>query len=183
METGDRNFAFCGSCGSQNPARNKFCAKCGALIQGVQKIIKSTEDMVKCPHCGNLNGKTTKFCSACSYPITADLKVSDEGDYIFIQVNFEQIDFENNKDLATVVKKMNDPRVLVDLSKVQWMDSTGIGALITIVHRMTHQGQEIKFTGIGPRVMNAIKALQADNVLDIFETKSDALVSWGLPPE
>ena len=135
-----------------------------------------------CERCGHPNAKASKFCSACSSPLVSDFRVVDEDDYLLVEVKLDHIDFENAKDISTLTKNLTDMRIMIDLTDVTWIDSTGIGALITLVHRFAHAGQEVKFFGIDSKVMNAIKALQADNVLDVYDTRNELLVSWGLPP-
>ncbi len=182
MPSKDRNFMFCDSCGAQNPSRNNFCAKCGARMHASAAKGALPEDISSCERCGHPNTPTSRFCSACSAPLVSDFRVVDEEDYVLVEVRLDHIDFENAKDLSTLTKRLNDQHIIVDLTEVRWIDSTGIGALITLVHRFAHSGQEVKFFGIDSKVMNAIKALQADNVLDVFDTKNELLVSWGFPP-
>jgi len=182
MVEGTRSFIFCGNCGAQNPAKNVFCSKCGSRIYSVAPAGAATADALICEKCGHPNAKSSRFCAACSAPLVEDFSVSDEDDYVNIVIKLPQIDFENAKDLNALTRKITNRRILIDLSHVQWMDSTGIGALITLVHKFGRTGQDIKFIGLTKKVYDAIRALQADNVLDIYETANEALVSWGLPP-
>jgi anti-sigma B factor antagonist len=182
MAAGGRNFNFCGHCGAQNPAKNLFCSKCGSRVLSGAQAGTVTSDIVCCDKCGHPNTKTARFCAACSTPLVKDFHVEDEEDYVRVEIKIPQIDFENAKELNTLTKRIVNQRILVDLSQVLWVDSTGIGSLITLVHRFSANRQEIKFIGITKRVFEAIRAMQADNVLDIYESANEALVSWGLPP-
>ncbi|HOO56300.1 MAG TPA: zinc ribbon domain-containing protein [bacterium] len=173
---------FCSNCGAQNTAKNKFCSKCGSRIHSPEKKTESQTDKITCPNCGNINNKSAKFCAACSAPLISDFTLIDEVDYVYIKINLKEIDFENSKDLSPLTKKISNQNIIVDLSDVVWIDSSGIGALITMVHKFSRSQQEIKFLGINPKIMAAIKSLQADNVLDINDNLNEILVSWGLPP-
>ena len=73
-------------------------------------------------------------------------------------------------------------KIIVDVSDVKWMDSTGIGTLVSQVYRYTRTKQELKIVGMNDRIFQAVKQLQVDNVLDLCETINDARVAWGLPP-
>lgn len=182
MVPGIRGFNFCGNCGAQNPAKNVFCSHCGSRIHAAAPAGAASAEIMTCVKCGHPNAKSSRFCAACSSPLVKDFHVSNEEDYVLVEVKLPQIDFENSKDLNTLTKKISNQRILMDLSSVQWMDSTGIGSLITLVHKSTHTRQEIKFIGLTPKVSDAVRALQADNVLDIYDTRNEAIVSWGLPP-
>ncbi len=178
----EQGYRFCSECGAQNPAKNKFCAKCGACSVKPQKKAASQEQSAQCPNCGNLNSTGARFCPACSAPLNPDYDVSNDGDYVHIRIHLKQIDFENSRELSTLTKKIDDPYVIVDMSEIEWMDSSGIGAIVTVVHRFTRNQQQVKFVGIQNKVMTSIKALRADNIIDYYETLNEALVSWGLPP-
>ncbi len=182
MPLADRNYIFCDSCGAQNPTGKNFCTKCGGRMHHVAPAGTARTDISTCEKCGHPNAKTSRFCAACSAPLVSDFKVTDEYDYMLVEINLDHIDFENHKDLSTLAKKLSNQHLVFDLSEVKWIDSTGIGALITLVHRFSRENQELKFFGIDPKVMNAIKALQADNVLECFDSINEILVSWGLPP-
>ncbi len=175
-------YVFCDSCGAQNPTGKNFCAKCGARMFMEAPKGTADSDISACEKCGHPNAKMSKFCAACSAPLVKDYKVTNEYDYVLVEFKLDHIDFENQKDLSTLTKKITNQQIMVDMTDVKWIDSTGIGALITLVHRFAHQGQDIKFFGIDAKVMSAIRALQADNVLDVFDTPNEILVSWGLPP-
>ncbi|HOC90877.1 MAG TPA: zinc-ribbon domain-containing protein [bacterium] len=178
----EQGYRFCSECGAQNPAKNKFCAKCGACSVKPQKKAAAEEQSAQCPNCGNLNSTGARFCPACSAPLNPDYDVSNDGDYVHIRIHLKQIDFENSRELSTLTKKIDDPYVIVDMSEIEWMDSSGIGAIVTVVHRFTRNQQQVKFVGIQNKVMTSIKALRADNIIDYYETLNEALVSWGLPP-
>ncbi|MEW5945679.1 MAG: zinc ribbon domain-containing protein [bacterium] len=171
-------FNFCPGCGAQNPASNKFCSRCGTSLQ--RKIVRR-EDGEKCEVCGHLNPAGSKFCIQCSSSLSRDIVVRDEGEIAVIKVNSAKIDFENHKDLLPVFNKVMKKMIVLDLENVEWMDSTGIGALVTLTYKSSRTNQEIKLINIQSKVMDAIRALQVDNVLDIHETMNEARVSWGLP--
>jgi anti-sigma B factor antagonist len=142
----------------------------------------SKDDVSSCEKCGHPNAKTSKFCAACSAPLVKEFKVIDEEDYLLVEMNIDHIDFENHKDISMLTKKLQNPRIILDLSEVKWIDSTGIGTLITVVRRLAEDEKEMKFFGVDQKVMSAIKALQAENIIEVFETRNEILVSWGLPP-
>lgn len=173
---------FCNSCAAQNPAGKKFCVKCGMRMHHTAPTGADHTDISYCDKCGHPNAKTSKFCAACSNPFVKDFKVTDEDDYVLAEIHLDHIDFENHKDLSTLTKRLTNQHIIFDMSEVKWIDSTGIGSLITLVHRFSREGRELKFFGMTPKVIGAIKALQAENVLEVYDTLNEVLVSWGLPP-
>ena len=173
---------FCVQCGHQNPVRNNFCSKCGQRMYAQAPAGTAKKDIVKCPNCGHPNASAARFCAACSAPLVEDFKLVKDDDFVLVQINLPQIDFENHKDLNTLTKRIKHDRVLMDMSHVNWIDSTGIGALVTLCNRFARTQQDIKFYGVTEKVLEAFKALQVDNILEIYDDMNEALVTWGLPP-
>jgi anti-anti-sigma factor len=101
---------------------------------------------------------------------------------IMISLNADEIDFENHSLLQPIFKAVKRKCILIDLSKVKWMDSTAIGTLVSQTYRAARAKQEIKFVGMNKRVFEAVKALSVDNVLDIYPDINAARAAWGLPP-
>ncbi len=68
---------------------------------------------------------------------------------------------------ASIFERMElgERRLKLDLSKVAYMDSTGVGALIRILQAMKRLGGEIRFSGItgSPR-----RVLQMSNVISLM---------------
>ncbi len=175
------SYNFCNHCGYQNRSENKFCSKCGQRIQMFSLDSKRPPETVNCPNCGQPNSTGARFCSGCSEPLVDDFKVVDDGDYVLVVINLSQIDFENHRDLNTLSKRLHNQRILIDMNKVKWIDSTGIGALVTLSNRFARSQQEIKFFGMSPKVLDAFKALQVDNILELYKTENEARISWGMP--
>lgn len=179
---GNTDFNFCGACGYQNPRRNSFCSHCGQRIYSAAPTGATQEDIVECPRCGHPNARASKFCAACSSPLDDDFQILDMDDFVVVKLNIEQLDFENHKNLNTISKRIKNEYVIFDLSRVTWIDSTGIGALVTLTNRFMRTQQMVKFIGVTPKVHEAFRALQVDNILDIYDSLNDAITLWGLPP-
>lgn len=179
---GNTDFNFCGNCGHQNPSRNTFCSHCGQRVYAAAPTNSKKEDIVECPKCGHPNARASKFCAACSSPMDDDFQLLDLDDFMVVKLNIDQLDFENHKSLNVLSKRIKNDYVVFDMSRVTWIDSTGIGALVTLTNRFTRTQQQIKFIGVTPKVHEAFQALQVDNILDIARTLNDAITLWGLPP-
>ena len=57
---------LCSKCGSENPADNKFCSKCGAKLEApVEAPAQPTTSTAFCPKCGSPVSSEAQFCSKC----------------------------------------------------------------------------------------------------------------------
>ncbi len=63
----------CPSCGSNNPAGNKFCLSCGGSLAAPPAALASTPSPqgTACPSCGADNSGGNKFCRSCGKPLSA----------------------------------------------------------------------------------------------------------------
>jgi anti-anti-sigma factor len=85
--------------------------------------------------------------------------------------------------MTALFTKVKEQRVLIDLCKVEFMDSVGIGSLVTLIYKTNRTKQEIKFIITADKILKAIKGLGVDNVLEIYEDEQAARASWGLIPD
>ena len=159
----DQNFIFCTRCGYTNTLNNNFCSRCGERLKSAVTYAAGLKTKVAaaaavaapvhvekhtCPNCNAENPPAAEFCKHCSMPITQSISVENLNDMIKITLNADEIDFENHSMLQPVFKAVKRKKILIDLSKVKWMDSTAIGTIVTQTYRAARAHQEIKFVGI-----------------------------------
>lgn len=202
------DFNFCRKCGYQNPTKNNFCARCGESLKSVASIMGTAAqpqapaaaqssqtqypgapappsqpvDDGKCPNCKHINQPGAEFCKRCGMPMSKDFVVEDQGDCAVIKINLENFDFENHMHLRPVFKAILKKKIIIDLNNVKWMDSTGIGTLVTFTYQGARTGQSLKIVGMNQKIFGAIKSLQVDNVLELCQDVNSCRVDWGLPP-
>ncbi len=68
--------------------------------------------------------------------------------------------------------------ILLDFSKVAWINSTGIGLLVTGYHTLKRNGGRMKVCSVGPRVESIIMVTQLDRVFEVFASCEEALASF-----
>lgn len=65
--------------------------------------------------------------------------------------------------------------VVVDLGEVGFMDSTGLGVLVAARNRAETLGHRLVVARPQRIVRNALRLVQVDTVIDVFDTLDDAL--------
>lgn len=86
---------------------------------------------------------------------------------------FKQVHWQGSLDMSTVaelvslVEKMlgAGDSVEVDLSQVEFVDSTGIGGLLNLLQAAPEHGVEIRFVQIQPEVLEILEIM---GVADLF---------------
>jgi anti-sigma B factor antagonist len=81
---------------------------------------------------------------------------------------------------AQVVQQVQagERRLLVDLGQVEFLDSSGLGALVSILKALGSQGA-LAVCGAGSSVRSLFKLTRMDRVFTIYEDRHAALAQWG----
>jgi anti-sigma B factor antagonist len=106
-----------------------------------------------------------------------DIEFRDIGEHKVIQVGGE-VDLYNVSELKRALFSITDGRhhsVIVDMKNINYMDSSGIGALVAGQKKMrAHNG---KFALMSPTedVLNILKLATLDKFFRIYETEDEIL--------
>lgn len=75
-----------------------------------------------------------------------------------------------------ILKTHQDLRVLIiDLSQLTFMDSSGLGTLIDLQKKSNDSGREIKLTSLRKEVRLVFEITRAYKLFDIFDSTEEAL--------
>jgi anti-sigma B factor antagonist len=66
--------------------------------------------------------------------------------------------------------------IVLDMSQVNFMDSSGLGALVSIMKHLGHAGR-LHICGVTPSVMAVLKLTRMDRVLKTFESRQAAMAA------
>ena len=67
-------------------------------------------------------------------------------------------------------------RVVLDLSQVDFIDSSGLGAIVASMKQL-REAQHLDLAGLSPTVSKVFKLTRMDTVFDIFDTLDDAIAT------
>jgi anti-anti-sigma factor len=77
--------------------------------------------------------------------------------------------------LYKLIESRQDARFAIDLSEVNYLASSEIGFLVTLKRRIDRQKGKVVFFGISPYLREIFQNMNLNRVLDIVETRQDAL--------
>ena len=87
---------------------------------------------------------------------------------------------ELNKNVEEAIK--NDEKwIVMDFSRVTYMDSSGVGTVVRILGNLKKLGGTLRLSGVKGMVEGVLKLTQVVRIIEIFPTAEEATV--GLPPE
>lgn len=72
----------------------------------------------------------------------------------------------------------NKKKVIIDLSKVEWMNSTGLGILISGLTTMKNNGGELKLAGVTEKIESLLTITKLITVFDNYDTVDQAIKSF-----
>jgi anti-anti-sigma factor len=78
------------------------------------------------------------------------------------------------REAASLLLDQQTPRILIDLSGVTYMDSSGIAVLIETMQRAQGYGGHLALFAISHRVRMVFEIAQLDRVLNLFPDKASA---------
>lgn len=70
-------------------------------------------------------------------------------------------------------------KVVVDLGKVNWMNSSGLGILISGLTTVRNAGGDLKLAAITDRIQSLLMITKLLTVFDTYETVEEAVASFG----
>ncbi|MEP5731612.1 MAG: STAS domain-containing protein [Sulfitobacter sp.] len=105
-----------------------------------------------------------------------------EGDIRIIDVLDARIDAPNALEFKETFRTMtlNAPaRVILDLTKVTFIDSSGLGAIVAAMKHLAPERQ-LHLAGLTGPVEKVFQLTRMDSIFRIFPTLDDALVAQGV---
>jgi len=70
-------------------------------------------------------------------------------------------------------------KVILDLSQIDYVDSTGLGELVGYLQRFSEQGRRLVLLNPRTRILNLLKLTRLDEVFPIFEDRAGAMEALG----
>ena len=104
------------------------------------------------------------------------LETHHNGDYLVVRVCVDTLDMRLTAEFQTAFGKVlenEDGFVLLDLSMVQFMDSSGLAAFISCFH-LAEIKEQLALIGVTERVQKLFDLTRVGEVVRIFVTEQDA---------
>src|SRR5262249_39091656 len=79
----------------------------------------------------------------------------------------------------TLRKVLSSARqVVLNLSGVDYIDSSGLGTLVGVYSTARKGGADIKLTGVGQRLRDVLQITKLVTVFEVYDTEQEALASF-----
>ncbi len=100
-----------------------------------------------------------------------------EGKFLIISLEGE-LDVENSSSLKNEVRNMvssEHPNLVIDLRKVDYVDSSGLGTLIALQKAARFNGGALSIVGASEQIRRVMKMTNIDKLFELYNTLKEAL--------
>ena len=105
--------------------------------------------------------------------------VKHEGQAVILELTGE-VDLKSSADLKAKLKELyqdKPPVIIVDMTEVEFMDSSGLATLIGALKWCRVNNSELKLVGLIERVRSIFEICLLDSVFKIYNSRAEALSS------
>lgn len=109
------------------------------------------------------------------------VKRREDGDVVILEVSGKVMGGPDSDSFKSVIQGLIDEdvnKLLIDLSDVPWMNSSGVGILISAYTSMKNAGANVKFLNINERVKSILMVTKLLTVFESYYSEADALASF-----
>jgi anti-anti-sigma factor len=82
------------------------------------------------------------------------------------------------KKAITELVDQKPPKLIVNLSKVKYIDSSGLAVMVEMLKRVKGYGGRLKLTGLSPMIKSMFEIIQFNKIFDIVATEENAITAF-----
>ena len=103
------------------------------------------------------------------------ISIELQGKFAVVTINLASLDAANADKFKERMRLLglSRNRVVLDLRDVDFIDSTGVGALISTLKRIREAGGEMSLCASGPRVRGLLQMVRMHRIVDIFNEPAE----------
>ena len=107
-------------------------------------------------------------------------QTTDDSGVAVVQVEGQLIvgNRQELKELVQAALDRGDRRLLIDFSRTGYIDSSGLGALVSISKKIREAGGELRLSGLNEDLRSLFELTKLDTLFAIAETPKQALASF-----
>jgi anti-sigma B factor antagonist len=113
-----------------------------------------------------------------------ELTIDKIGDVVAVVVSVDELDASNapelKRDIAPVLQA--NTKVVFDLSRVRFVDSSGLGAMLSCLRQLSARKGDLKLCGMSKQVRGAFELVRLHRIFDIYPSKADAVSAFQSKP-
>ena len=113
--------------------------------------------------------------------LTFRTRVRESAEVIILDISGRIVLGDGSKDLSSKIAELlseGHNKILVNLAEVTYVDSSGLGELVSSYGSVAKAGGKIKLLNVQPRVADLLKMTKLHTLFETFSDESQALGSF-----
>jgi anti-sigma B factor antagonist len=106
-----------------------------------------------------------------------DIAVDKIGDIPVAMIPVDELDASNTgefkRDIAPILQA--NTKLVLDFSRVRFVDSSGLGAMLSCLRQLTAKSGDLKLSGMSTQVRALFELVRMHRIFDIYGTKDEAV--------
>jgi anti-sigma B factor antagonist len=106
-----------------------------------------------------------------------EIAVDKIGSVAVAMVPVEELDASNSgefkRDIAPVLEA--NSKLVLDLSQLRFVDSSGLGAMVSCLRQLTAKSGDLKLCGMSKQVRGLFELVRMHRIFDIYSTREEAV--------
>ncbi|MBD3383528.1 anti-sigma factor antagonist [candidate division KSB1 bacterium] len=110
-----------------------------------------------------------------------DIQESVQNDVLVLKLKGELMGGTENDDFRKIIDKTlknETVNVVVDMSQVSWMNSSGLGVLISALTSLRSSGGDLRLANLNDRLRRPIQITKLDSVFSDYKSVEQAIESY-----
>ena len=111
-----------------------------------------------------------------------NVKHEETPDVFIVSIPGTALDASNTKEFKAAIAPLltTGARIILELGALRFVDSSGLGAMLSSLRQVNGLGGDLKLCGMTKPVRALIELVRMHRVFEIFNTREEALRSFGL---
>ncbi|MFW6053167.1 MAG: STAS domain-containing protein [Desulfosalsimonas sp.] len=107
-------------------------------------------------------------------------KSEKTGDVLVIRVIEDAVDAANALEFKNEISPLlkTSKKVALDMNRVKFMDSSGVGAMLSCLRVLHEENGELKLFNVKEQLVQLFKLVRLDRIIDIHDSKKEALKAF-----
>ncbi len=106
-----------------------------------------------------------------------EINVDRQDKVAIAEIPVEELDASNagelKRDMAPILEA--NTRLVIDLTRLRFVDSSGLGAMLSCLRHVSAKGGDLKLCGLSRQVRAAFELVRMHRIFDIFATREEAV--------
>jgi anti-sigma B factor antagonist len=109
-----------------------------------------------------------------------EITARKRGDVAVVELPMEELDAGNADEFKGAIAAVleSNPKVVLDLKRLRFVDSSGLGAFLSCLRKITAKGGDLMLCGLSKQVRAVFELVRMHRVFDIHATADEAVSAF-----